>query len=130
MATLELRIDWSDLDLFGHVNNVAFFKYIQAARVGFCEQIGLTSLNDKTRPGFIIAATNCVFKKTLHFPGTVTVQTTVAWIKNTSFQINHILTDKNGEVAAEAHDVLVVFDYETNQPVLVSEELRKIMENI
>ncbi len=24
-----IRIDWSELDLFGHVNNVTFFKYIK-----------------------------------------------------------------------------------------------------
>lgn len=128
MAVLDLRIDWSDLDLFGHVNNVAFFKYIQAARVGFCEHIGLTTLNDQSRPGFIIAATNCIFKKPLHFPGSVKVTTTTAWIKNTSFQLNHILTDKNGETVAEAYDILVVFDYEKNQPVPVDEPLRKKIE--
>ena len=25
------RIDWSDLDLLGHVNNIAFSRFIQAA---------------------------------------------------------------------------------------------------
>ena len=28
---ITLRIDWSELDLFGHVNNVAFHKYAQTA---------------------------------------------------------------------------------------------------
>ncbi len=26
---ISTRIDWSDLDLFGHLNNVTFFKYIK-----------------------------------------------------------------------------------------------------
>jgi acyl-CoA thioester hydrolase len=26
---LQLRLDWSELDYFGHVNNVSFFKYIR-----------------------------------------------------------------------------------------------------
>lgn len=34
-TSLELRIDWSEMDLFGHVNNVAFFKYVQASRVNY-----------------------------------------------------------------------------------------------
>ncbi|GIV28450.1 MAG: hypothetical protein KatS3mg027_2264 [Bacteroidia bacterium] len=38
---LKLRIDWSELDYFGHVNNVSFFKYIQAGRVNYWEKIGL-----------------------------------------------------------------------------------------
>ena len=30
---ISLRIDWSELDLFGHVNNIAFHKYAQTARL-------------------------------------------------------------------------------------------------
>ena len=29
---LTLRIDWSELDLLGHVNNVAISRYFQAGR--------------------------------------------------------------------------------------------------
>ena len=34
---LHLRIDWSEMDVFGHVNNVMFMKYVQAARVHYWE---------------------------------------------------------------------------------------------
>jgi acyl-CoA thioesterase FadM len=26
---VNIAIDWAELDLFGHVNNVAFFRYLQ-----------------------------------------------------------------------------------------------------
>lgn len=32
---IKLRIDWSDLDGYGHVNNVSIIKYLQSARVNF-----------------------------------------------------------------------------------------------
>jgi acyl-CoA thioester hydrolase len=31
----EIRIDWSEIDLFGHINNLAIMKYVQTARVRF-----------------------------------------------------------------------------------------------
>jgi len=34
-SKLPIRIDWSEMDLFGHVNNVMYFKYIQASRVNY-----------------------------------------------------------------------------------------------
>lgn len=46
---LELRIDWSELDLFGHVNNVAFLKYVQASRINYWETIGVTKLFDEKK---------------------------------------------------------------------------------
>lgn len=42
---LQLRIDWSELDYFQHVNNVAFFKYIQASRVNYWDIIGLSKMH-------------------------------------------------------------------------------------
>lgn len=127
MTKLKLRIDWSDLDVFGHVNNVSFFKYIQAARVNYCESIGLTSLNEKDKWSFIVASTNCKFKKSLEFPGNIEVKSEVEWIKNSSFQLNHIIYNENGEIAAEASDVLLVYDYEFKIKVTISEDLRAKM---
>lgn len=37
---INLRIDWSDIDLLGHVNNVSYFRYIQASRVNYLELTG------------------------------------------------------------------------------------------
>ena len=124
MTKLNLRIDWSDLDLFGHVNNVAFFKYIQAARVNYCESIGLTSLNEQDKWSFIVASTTCKFKKSLEFPGNIEIKSEVEWIKNSSFQLNHIIYNHKGEIAAEASDVLLVYDYEFKIKVTISEEMR------
>lgn len=129
MQNFKIRIDWSDLDVFGHVNNVAFFKYIQAARVNFCESIGLTSLNEKNKLSFIVATTNCTFKKPLHFPGEITIISEVDWIKNSSFQLNHTIYNLEGEVAAEGSDILVIFDYNINEKVTITNDLKNRMDS-
>lgn len=130
MTILNLRIDWSDLDLFGHVNNVAFFRYIQAARVNYCESIGLTSLNVKNKLSFIVASTNCTFKKPLQFPGEIKIISQVKWMKNSSFQLEHTIQNQKGDIVAEAYDVLVVYDYENNMKVIISENLKEIINSV
>lgn len=55
---LPLRIDWSELDLFGHVNNVAYFKYIQASRVNYWELSGLAASFTGSRLGTVLLSTN------------------------------------------------------------------------
>lgn len=127
-AHIVLKIDWSDLDLFGHVNNVAFFKYVQAARVNYCESIGLTSINEKNKSGFIVASTNCTFKIPLNYPGNVKVFSKIDWIKNSSFQLSHFLVNDENEVAAESVDVVVVFDYERKVKTNITAELKSKME--
>jgi acyl-CoA thioester hydrolase len=125
---LRLRIDWADLDLFGHVNNVMFFKYIQAARVNYCERIGLTSLNDISKLSFMVASSQCQFKKPLLYPGEIIVYTRVDWIRNSSLQLSYFLIDSNDNLVAEASDVIVVFDHHKKTKVVISPLLRKEIE--
>jgi acyl-CoA thioester hydrolase len=104
---LELRIDWSEIDLFGHVNNIEIFKYVQAARVNYLETIGLMQLQSETKMGPILAFTSCQFCKPLFYPGQVTIYSKVDAIKNTSFRILHAIYDDKNDVSAEAQDIIV-----------------------
>src|SRR5215213_3613528 len=108
---LVIRIDWADLDLFGHVNNVAFFRYLQTARVNYCEKIGLTSLNNENKLSFMVASSQCQFKKPLTYPGNITVFARVDWIKNSSMQLSYKLFNAAKELSAEGADVIVIFDH-------------------
>ena len=122
---ITLRIDWSELDLFGHVNNVAFHKYAQTARLNYVEAIGLMKLHQSQNIGFMVAETNCQFKKELLFPGKINIQTQIEFVKNTSFALRHTMTNDAGELVAIAKDVLVVFDFNKKEKVLIPEEIRE-----
>lgn len=123
-SKLKLRIDWSELDYFGHVNNVSFFKYIQAARVNYWDQIGLTQSHQETSIGPMLASCKCDFKQPLFYPGKIEIHTGLAFIKNTSFSFHHRIYNHKGEIAAEALDVMVLFDFQKNEKVSVPEDLK------
>lgn len=127
---LKLRIDWSEMDLFGHVNNVTFFKYLQAARVNYWEHIGLTMFFDETKTGPILASSSCQFKKPLHYPGGVTILSRVDFIKNSSFGISHRVQNAAGELAAEGTDIIVMYDFNKNEKMNVPGWLRKKIEAV
>lgn len=121
---LQLRLDWSEMDLFGHINNVSYFKYIQASRVHYWEQTGLASSFSETKIGPILLSTNCTFIKPVHYPGEITVQVRLEFMKTTSFGLHHRILNQQGEIAAEAHDVIVNFDFNTNEKKPISEAFR------
>ena len=127
---LELRIDWSEMDLFGHVNNVAYFKYIQASRVNYWEISGIVPMFYEQKIGPILLSTNCQFIKPLHYPGNIIVESRIEFIKNTSFGIYHRIRNDKNEIAAEAHDIIVTYDFDKNEKVPVSEEFRRAVEKI
>jgi len=127
---LSLRIDWSEMDLFGHVNNVAYFKYIQASRVNYWELTGLSASFSETKIGPILLSTTCQFFTPLFYPGNIVVECRIEFIKNTSFGIHHRIVNDAQQVVAEAHDVIVTFDFNKNEKVPVSDEFRKAVERI
>ena len=128
---LTLRIDWSEMDLFNHVNNVSYFKYIQAARVNYWEVIGLSYMHNNSNTGPILASTSCQFKQPLFYPGSITICTKVGFVKTTSFSLQHFILNDKGEIAAEAEDVIVLYNFTMHEkcpipiPILQEIELRE-----
>ena len=125
---LELRIDWSELDVFGHVNNLEIMKYVQAARVNYLEKVGLMQLQSKKNIGPILASIHTQFRKPLFYPGQVTVYSRVDYIKTSSFKIHHEIYNDNNELAAEAQDIIVFYDFNRNHKLSIPAELRKKIE--
>ncbi|PKV48405.1 acyl-CoA thioester hydrolase [Aquimarina sp. MAR_2010_214] len=125
--SLQLRIDWSEMDTYQHVNNVNFMKYMQSARVQFWEVSGLATLYAETKKGPMLVSTQCDFKNPLFFPGNVIIKTKVEFIKNSSFGLHHKLYNDEGVLCAEGHDVAVCFDFNTDKTFMITDELRQLM---
>lgn len=127
---LRLRLDWSEMDLFGHINNVSYFKFIQASRVNYWEVTGMAASFSETKVGPILLSTGCQFLKPLHYPGNITVEVRLEFMKTTSFGLHHRIIADNGELAAEAHDVIVNYDFNKNEKTPISEEFRAAAQRI
>ena len=126
--SLELRIDFSDLDMYRHVNNLTFIRFLQSGRVNFWEATGLAALFSETNKGAILVSTHCDFKKSLFYPGKAIVKTKLAFIKKSSFGLDQLILNEKGEVCAEGRDIAVFFDFSDDKSLPIPPELRKSME--
>jgi acyl-CoA thioester hydrolase len=124
---MKLRIDWSELDSFGHVNNLAILRYAQTARLNYMEETGMMKFHSETGIGPVLVSTSCQFKKQLFYPGHVIINSMVDHIKNTSFHMRHAISNDDHECVAEMHDVLVMFDYNKNSKQPIPEIFREKM---
>src|SRR5690606_38722784 len=107
-----------------HVNNVMFYKYLQAARVRFWEQIGLYEQYKSEGIAPLLASATVDFKKPLMYPGNVTIQYTVAFVKNTSFGLEYSLLNDNNEIVALGKDAMVLYDFNKNEKLSIPDDLR------
>ena len=118
------RIDRSDLDLLGHVNNIAFSRFFQAARVEYCGHVGLEVYRGMTT-GPILAASRVQFTAQLFFPGNVRVLTRCKKAGGTSIILEHALYDDGGTLCAFAEDVVVRFDFAAKTKIPLGDAIRE-----
>ncbi|SDS47848.1 acyl-CoA thioesterase [Gramella sp. MAR_2010_147] len=123
--SLEIRIDWSDLDMYEHVNNVSYMRYLQSGRVNFWEASGIHEFYQNSNQGTMLVSTKCDFNKSLYYPGRAIIKTKLDFIGNTSFGLKHIILNENDEICAEGNDVVVCFDFDKNETFPVPDWLRK-----
>lgn len=125
LISLNIRIDWSELDAFGHVNNVVFYRYIQSARVWFWEQIGLYDMYERDKIVPLLASATIDFKKPLYYPGNVIIEYQPTFIKNTSFGLEYKIKNDKMEIVAIGKDIMVLFDFKENLKMNIPDFLRK-----
>ena len=118
------RIDWSDLDLLGHVNNIAFSRFLQAARVEYCGRVGLEVFPGMTT-GPILAASRVQFLAQLFFPGNVRILTRCKKAGTTSIVLEHALYSDDGTLAAVSEDVVVRYDFAAKTKIPLGDAIRE-----
>jgi acyl-CoA thioester hydrolase len=121
----EISVLWGDEDSFAHVNNVAYLRWCESARVEYLKRIDLFPEVPPRGLGPIIASVTCHYRRPLTYPDTVLVGTRVTAIKNSSFRIEQrIISQTACIVAADAETTMVTVDYSTGKPVPVPEHVR------
>lgn len=123
--SLDIRIDWGDLDMYEHVNNVSYMRYLQSGRVNFWEASGIHEYYRGSNQGTMLVSTKCDFRKPLFYPGKAVIKTKLEFIGNKSFGLKHIILNENDEICAEGTDVVVCFDFNKNETFPVPDWLRE-----
>lgn len=124
VLSVRFPFHWGEMDAFGHVNNVAYFRWLETVRMHYLRAIGITHPDEQNGSGLLLAETTCTFLKPLHFPDTVTVRTGVDHVGNTSFRMRYEVHSEAVGLAATAVSVQVMFDYNANSKTPVPADVR------
>lgn len=117
-----LRVRWSDLDSYGHVNNVKFYDYLQEARV---ELLGDAWSSDEMI--MLLVRQDVDYVRPMDFMITpYTVELWVTLIGTTSLTIVGLISDPAGVVYARGRSVVVCAD-QSGRPVAVPDRLRRVL---
>src|SRR2546423_5165076 len=130
-VVIDQPVAWGDMDSFGHVNNVVYFRYFENARVEYFRRIGWWASMAETGIGPIVGATQARFRRPVKYPDILRAGAKVVSFGADRFTIRHVLVSRTtGEPVTEGDAVVVCIDYRANAKVPVPDELRKRIEEL
>lgn len=107
---------WSDMDAYGHVNNVQFLTYVEEARIDMLRPLGRRTPGD-TSQGILVARSAITYHRPLvHRHEPVPIDVWVTKVGGASFDLAYEVYDERGTVYATASSRMVPYDFVVERP--------------
>jgi len=126
-----VKVRFSDVDVYGHVNNVKYFEYFQEGRIAM---MGRLREQDSAAHDFhvVVAQADMAFRAPMQMrPEPYDLHVWVARVGSKSLVFDGEIVDDSGEkpvVLARSRVVLVFFDLATGRAATPPEEVRSALE--
>jgi acyl-CoA thioester hydrolase len=117
---------WGEMDAYRHVNNVAYFRYFENARLEYFRRVGWPEIEEATGVSPILAATRARFRKALTYPDDIAIAARVHVLGADRFTLEHrIVSRRLGAVVTEGEGTVVAYHHGRREKAPLPEELRR-----
>jgi len=123
--SIDLPVQFRDIDVMGHVNNATYLQYMETARVELARRLG--QVRDGFRAGFIVASARCEFKKPIRDECRIAVSVWVSRIGDRSWDLDYSIRGPRKAEYAIGRTTQVAYDYKTKSAVQISGRLKKVL---
>jgi acyl-CoA thioester hydrolase len=128
---IRLPIQWSDLDVYGHVNNVVYLKWFEAARIAYATRVGVEVLARDHGVGAILMSVTCNYLRPLAYPGDVLSAVRITRLTIGAVHLKYVIANaRTGVPVADGSSDAVLYDYAADRPISVPDHIRAAVESL
>ena len=129
-VVVEIPVEWGDQDAYQHVNNTVSLRWFETARLTYFHHSKLRDLEEEElRP--ILAHVTLDYRHQLTFPDTILSGCRIARVGGKSLTMEHaIYSLTHQQVVSDGTCITVMFDYNTNESVMVDDRARQLIETM
>ena len=121
---------WADNDVYGHVNNAAYYGFFDTAVNAWLIEQGLLDTAASDAIGLVVE-TGCRYHTSLSFPETIEAALRVARLGPSSVRYElALISEGEADAAADGHFVHVYVDRETRRPTPIPADIRTALEGL
>jgi acyl-CoA thioester hydrolase len=124
-----LEVRFRDCDSMGHTNNAVYLTYLEQTRFAHWRSLwgfGTPQLAPGL-PGVILARVECDYRRPATYGDLLEVRMTVSEVGRTSFRYEYEIVDQEGRTVLTAKTVQVMYDYATEKPVPIPDDIRTLL---
>ncbi len=122
---IAVTVRFNEVDMLGVCNNAVYLNYFEHARLQYIKDLGLIPNGKIFSDGklFFMVRNELNYRKHSFYDEPLTVYTKIAYIKNSSYGFEHIITNSdNHEIKVEGSGVVVQVDPNTKKSCRLSDE--------
>lgn len=109
---LRQQVIWGDMDAFGHVNNIVYFRYFEDARMAYFDKTGVSALKEQRNIGPILASAQCDFRRPLAYPDSISIGARAVIAGPRKINVEYaVYSDQLESIAAEGSSLIIFYDY-------------------
>jgi len=124
---LTVEVPYGDIDAMGHLNNVAYLKYLETARQKYwMAMLGSTDFWDVD---FVVAHAEIDYRSSVSMGEVLEIEIHVTRMGSSSFDFTYIVRRGGGDLVAEAKTTQVSFDWKSRAKKPLSAERRRQIED-
>ncbi len=123
---VSIEVPYGDIDAMGHLNNVAYLRYLEFARQKYW--LAMRGSVEFLDIDFVVARAEIDYRSPARMGEVLEIEIHVSRMGNASFDFSYRVTGPDGRLVAEARTIQVCFDWRTGRKVLLTPERRREIE--
>ena len=121
-----VEVPYGDIDAMGHLNNVAYLRYLEFARQKYW--LTMTGSADFWDIDFVVAHSEIDYLSSVEMGEVLEIDIRVSRMGNSSFDFSYSVRAAQGRLVAEAKTTQVGYDWVTRTKKPLSDERRRRIE--
>ena len=121
-----IKIRFHEVDMIGVCNNANYIHYFDEGRLEYSKAAGLMPERGIFSDGklYFIVRNEINYRSHAFYDDELEVYTKISYIKNSSFEYEHLIVrKKTGEIITDGKGVVVYVDSKTRKSISISDEI-------
>ncbi|MCT6924514.1 MULTISPECIES: thioesterase family protein [Bacillales] len=127
--SVEVKVRFSETDMYGHLNNTVPFTYFEMARIEYLQSLGLmadwVSPNSETIP--VVADLQCDFLQQVFFDERLRIFVKAAKVGSSSVDVHYLAKNEKGVPVFTGRGTIVQINRQTGRAQAWTDHTKKLM---